>query len=104
PMIALARELDAEARRLRKTYEEVQGIEAAAQQKIAEARFKMYGTQVYPDATFTLRLSYGAVAAWNEAGARVEPFTRFDRMYARATGAPPFALPASWLEAKPRLD
>jgi hypothetical protein len=104
PMIALAREVDAEARRLRKTYEEVQGIEAGAQQKIAEARFKMYGTQVYPDATFTLRLSYGAVAAWNEAGARVEPFTRFDRMYARATGAPPFALPTSWLDAKPRLD
>ena len=58
-MIVLAREVDAESRRLRKIYEEVQGIEAVAQQKIAEARFKIYGTQVYPDATFTLRLSYG---------------------------------------------
>ena len=66
PMIALAREVDAESRRLRKTYEEVQGIEAVAQQKIAEARFKIYGTQVYPDATFTLRLSYGAVGGWTE--------------------------------------
>jgi hypothetical protein len=82
----------------------VQGIEAVAQQKIAAARFKIYGTQVYPDATFTLRLSYGAVAGWSEAGTRVEPVTRFDRMYARATGAPPFALPGPWLDAKPQLD
>ena len=90
-MIVLAREVDAESRRLRKIYEEVQGIEAVAQQKIAEARFKIYGTQVYPDATFTLRLSYAAVAGWTEAGTMVDPFTRLDRLYARATGAPPFA-------------
>jgi len=103
-MITVAREIDAESRRLRKTYDEVQGIEAVSQQKIAEARFKVYGTQVYPDATFTLRLSYGAVAGWNEAGTRVEPFTRLDRLYARATGAPPFELPKPWLDAKGRLD
>ena len=103
-MIALAREVDAESRRLRKVYEEVQGIEGVAQQKIADARFKIYGTQIYPDATFTLRLSYGAVAGWNEAGTRVEPFSRLDRLYARATGAPPFQLPRPWLDARPRLD
>jgi hypothetical protein len=103
-MIVLAREVDTESRRLRKIYDEVQGIEAVAQQKIAEARFKAYGTQVYPDATFTLRLSYGAVAGWVEAGERVEPFTRLDRLFARATGAPPFALPKSWHDAKQRLD
>jgi V8-like Glu-specific endopeptidase len=103
-MIALAREVDAESRRLRKINDEVQGIEAVAQQKIAEARFKIYGTGVYPDATFTLRLSHGAVSGWTEAGAPVDPFTRLDRLYARATGAPPFALPKSWLDAKGRLD
>jgi Peptidase S46 len=103
-MIALAREVDAESRRLRKIYEEVQGIEGVAQQKIADARFRIYGTQLYPDATFTLRLSYGAVAGWSEAGTRVEPFTRLDRLYARATGASPFQLPKPWLAAKPRLD
>ena len=103
-MITLAREVDAESRRLRKIYEEVQGIEAVAQQKLAEARFKIYGTHVYPDATFTLRLSYGAVAGWIEAGMPVDPFTRLDRLYSRATGAPPFALPKSWLDAKQRLD
>jgi len=103
-MIALAREVDAESRRLRKIYEEVQGIEAVAQQKIAEARFKIYGKQVDPDATFTLRLSYGAVGGWKEAGTNVDPFTRLDRLYARATGAPPFALPQAWLDAKERLN
>jgi V8-like Glu-specific endopeptidase len=105
PMIALAREIDAESRRLRKIYEEeVEGPQRVAQQRIADARFKVLGTGVYPDATFTLRLSYGAVAGWTEAGTKVEPFTRFDRLYARATGAPPFALPKSWLDAKPQLD
>ena len=105
PMIRLAREVDQEARRLRRIYEaEVEGPERLAQQQIAEARFKVYGTEMYPDATFTLRLSYGAVSGWTEAGARVEPFTRIDRMYERATGAPPFALPQRWLEARPRLE
>ena len=105
PMIALARAVDAESRRLRTIYEnEVEGPVRRAQQVIAEARFKAYGTRLYPDATFTLRLTYGAVDGWTEAGARVEPFTRLDRMYERATGAPPFALPKGWLDAKPRLE
>jgi hypothetical protein len=103
-MIALAREVDAESRRLRKIYDEVQGIEAVAQQKIAEVRFKIYGTHVYPDATFTLRLSFGAVAGWTEAGTKVDPFTRLERLFERATGAPPFALPKPWLDARPQLD
>jgi hypothetical protein len=105
PMIVLARAVDAESRRLRTIYEnEVEAPERRAQQSIAEARFKAYGTGVYPDATFTLRLTYGAVEGWTEAGTPVAPFTQLDRLYARATGAPPFALPQSWLEAKPRLD
>jgi hypothetical protein len=105
PMIALARAVDTESRRLRTIYEnEVEGPVRRAQQVIAEARFKAYGTRLYPDATFTLRLTYGAVDGWAEAGTRVEPFTRLDRMYERATGAPPFALPKGWLDAKPRLE
>ncbi|HVG70629.1 MAG TPA: S46 family peptidase [Vicinamibacterales bacterium] len=105
PMIALARAVDTESRRLRTIYEnEVEGPVRRAQQVIAEARFKAYGARLYPDATFTLRLTYGAVDGWAEAGARVEPFTRLDRMYERATGAPPFALPKGWLDAKPRLE
>jgi hypothetical protein len=105
PMIALARAVDAESRRLRTVFEtEVDGPERRAQQTIADARFKAYGTRVYPDATFTLRLTYGAVEGWNEAGSAVDPFTHLDRLYARATGAPPFELPKSWLDAKSGLD
>jgi V8-like Glu-specific endopeptidase len=105
PMIVLAREVDGEARALRKTYEtQVQGPERSAQRAIADARFGVYGTSLYPDATFTLRLSYGAVQGWTEAGRRVEPFTSLARLFERATGAPPFALPKSWLDARPRLD
>ena len=103
-MIALAREVDAESRRLRKIDDDVQGTVEVAQQRIADARFTIYGTQVYPDATFTLRLSYGAVAGWTEAGTMIEPFTRLGGLFARATGAPPFALPQSWLGEKPHLD
>jgi V8-like Glu-specific endopeptidase len=105
PMIALARAVDDESRELRTIYEtKVQGPEGRAQQAIAEARFKVYGTTLYPDATFTLRLSYGTVQGWTESGNDVEPFTRLARMYERATGAPPFELPKPWIEARPRLD
>jgi V8-like Glu-specific endopeptidase len=106
PMIALARTIDDEARALRKVYEnEVQVPEQRAQQAIADARFKVYGTSQYPDATFTLRVSYGAVQGWMEdSSKRVEPFTQLSRLYERATGAPPFALPKRWLDVKPRLD
>jgi hypothetical protein len=79
--------------------------EQRAQQAIADARFKVYGTSIYPDATFTLRVSYGSVQGWTEPdGTRVEPFTHVSRLYERATGAWPFALPQRWLAAKPRLD
>jgi V8-like Glu-specific endopeptidase len=106
PMLRLARAVDAEARALRTRFEnEVEAPIERAQQAIAEARFKVFGTSLYPDATFTLRLSYGAVAGWEDpAGGRVAPFTTLDRLYGRATGAPPFKLPATWLDAKLRLD
>jgi len=50
---------------------------------------KVYGTNVYPDATFTLRLNYGIVQGWVEQGTPVAPFTYLDRAFERATGATP---------------
>jgi V8-like Glu-specific endopeptidase len=105
PMIQLARAIDTEARSLRKTFEtHVDGPVQRAQQLVAEARFKAYGTNLYPDATFTLRVSYGAVEGWMERGAPVDPFTRLSRMFERTTGQAPFALPKRWLDAKAKLD
>lgn len=105
PLIVLARELDGAARAIRKRYEdEVEAPSAAAAERIAKARFAVLGTGTYPDATFTLRLSYGAVQGWEEQGRPVLPFTRFGRAFERHTGERPFALPARWLAAKDRLD
>jgi hypothetical protein len=104
PMIALARALDGPARAIRKRMEtEVEGPMKKQQELLAQARFAVYGTGAYPDATGTLRLSYGSVQGWSEAGRAVAPFTTFGGAFARATGADPFALPDSWLRAKPRL-
>jgi hypothetical protein len=105
PMIALARAVDADARALRKRYEdEVEAPIAAAAARIAAARFKAYGTNVYPDATFTLRLNYGTVQAWVEDGAPIEPFTYLERIFERSTGASPFKVPDSWIKVKRQLD
>ena len=105
PMIVLAREIDGDARAVRKIYEdEVQAPVAASQEKIAKARFAVLGTNTYPDATFTLRLSYGAVEGWIENGEKVEPYTKLSRLYERTTGKDPFRLPQVWLDARDKLD
>jgi hypothetical protein len=105
PMIELARSIDADARAVRRQYDdEVEAPTAAAAERIAAARFTAYGTNVYPDATFTLRLNYGTVQGWVENGAPVEPFTYLGRAFERATGASPFKIPESWMKVKDRLD
>src|SRR5947209_11175661 len=76
PMLELARSIDPEAPAVRKRYEdEVVGVERNAYAKIAHALFETEGTRLYPDATFTLRLSYGSVKGYNENGHHVAPFT-----------------------------
>jgi hypothetical protein len=105
PMIELARSVDAAARAVRKQYEDqVEAPEEAAAEKIAHARFKVYGTSVSPDANFTLRLNYGTVQGWREDGHEVEPFTHLARLYERATDQDPFRVPDSWLKARDSLD
>jgi len=105
PMIEVARAVDADARAIRTRYEnEVEAPIAAAAERIAAARFKVYGTNVYPDATFTLRLNYGTVQGWVEYGVPVEPFTYLGRAFERATGASPFKIPDRWMAVKDRLD
>jgi len=105
PMILFARKIDPDARAYRKRYEdEVEAPEQQASERIAEARFAIEGTSNYPDATFTLRVSFGSVKGWEEKGEMVTPFTTVGGIFPRVTGDDPFRLPASWLEAKPRLD
>jgi hypothetical protein len=105
PMIALARRVDPQARAIRKRYEdEVEAPADLASERIAAARFKAFGTSTYPDATFTLRLNFGTVQGWIEKGEPVTPFTTLKVGFDRATGQPPFRMPASWVDAKPTLD
>ena len=105
PMIQIAKLIDDRARAIRKKYEdEIEAVTRVASEKVAKARFATLGTSVYPDATFTLRLSYGSVQGWNENGTKVEPFTTLARFFERATGEAPFAVPPSWAKAKDKLD
>jgi V8-like Glu-specific endopeptidase len=105
PMIELARALDPDARAIRKKVEtEVDGPLKRQQELLAKARFAVYGDSHYPDATFTLRLSYGTVKGWQEGDHAVAPFTTMGGAFERATGADPFQLPDSWIKAKSRLD
>jgi Peptidase S46 len=108
PMIVLARRIDPLAREVRKFLEdEVDAPTTRAMEKIAQARWKMYGRGVPPDATFTLRLSYGSVKGFPEAGTTVAPFTTFYGLFDRSIshgGREPWALPARWKERMPLID
>ncbi len=106
PMVALAKLADPDARAIRKAFEdEVESVVQKNQERIAEARFSAIGRSTYPDATFTLRLSYGQVKGWRRAdGVYVEPFTTIGGVYERATGRDPFKLPDGWTAAKGKLN
>jgi hypothetical protein len=84
PMIALAKKLDPIARELRKKLEDqVTSVITEQGARIAKARFAIYGKNTYPDATFTLRLSYGAVAEYKGNGTLIQPFTTFGGLFDR---------------------
>jgi hypothetical protein len=108
PMIQLALLVDPQARSLRKTYEDqVEEPLRQAYAKLAVARFAIYGTEVYPDATFTLRLAFGLVKGYTEQGKQIPPWTTFAGLYERAQeqgNRDPFELPQRWIERKSRLD
>lgn len=104
PMVVLARLVEAYALSVRKRHEvEVEAVVRKNTERISAARFAMSGTATYPDATFTLRLSYGDVRGWKEGAREIGSFTDFAGLYARATGVEPFALPDSWLKARGKL-
>lgn len=108
PMIVLARMIDPKARELRSRYEnEVTSVERTNYAKIARALFETEGTKLYPDATFTLRLSYGAVKGYMENGKQVVPFTTLGGLYDRAANFKyefPYNLPPRWMQKKSAVN
>jgi hypothetical protein len=108
PMIVLARTIDPFDRQRIKAFEDnVESVETPAGEKIGQARFAVYGRSLYPDATFTLRLAYGAVKGFPMNGTQAPPMTTFFGLYDRAYSfglKPPYNLPARYLERRTRLD
>ncbi len=108
PMIVLARKADPYFRDLRKDYEEsVESVLTSAGEKIAKARFAIFGKSIYPDATFTLRLTYGTVQGYPMNGTKAPSKTTFYGLYDRAASfdfKPPFNLMPRFIERKDKID
>jgi hypothetical protein len=108
PMIVLARQLDPMRRELTKwTEDNVSSVVQRAGEQIGEARFAVYGKTAYPDATFTLRLSYGKVDGYDMNGTKAPYKTTFYGLYDRAGSfdlKPPFDLPARYKDGRDKLD
>jgi hypothetical protein len=108
PLIVLQRKLDPLRRETLKWQEDnVQSVEQRAGEQLGKARFAAYGKTAYPDATFTLRLSYGKVAGYPMNGTEAPPKTTFYGLYDRAAGFDfkgPFALPERYVKGREKLD
>jgi peptidase S46-like protein len=108
PLIVMMRTVDPYARAVRKRYDDdVDPVLRKNAGDIAKLRFAQGGFGVPPDATFTLRLSYGAVKGYELKGKPVPWFTTLGGAYEREAqhgGKPPYELPQSWIKAKSSLD
>ncbi len=108
PLIVLMRSIDPDARAVRKTYDDkIDSIEQQDGAIIARTRFEKTGFTEPPDATFTLRLSYGTVKGYEENGKHIPYFTTMGGAYEHAAAhgdKPPYQLPESWMKDKPKLN
>ena len=105
PMIVFAREIDADLSAVEIAYaHEVEQPMARHLRLVARAAFQTYGHAVYPDASYSPRISYGSVAGYRAGGQKIAPIVRLGALFDRATDAEPYQLPANWLAAKANLD
>jgi hypothetical protein len=111
PMIVLARRIDGPNREFRKKLEDqVTSVLAEHGGRIARARFQAFGKSVYPDATFTLRMTYGPVASYPANGTHIQPFTTFGGLFDRAAAWGPeaengaWSLPKRWLDKRSKVN
>ena len=108
PLIVVMRTIDADARAVRKEFEDkVDSVVRRDGGAVAKARFAQSGFTQPPDATFTLRLSYGVVKGYEENGKPIPFSTNLGGAYERAAehgSQPPYSLPESWIKSKSTLD
>ena len=104
-MMDLARIIDSPGREYRRQYEDkVEAVLNTSASKIAQARYAVYGANEYPDATFTMRVTYGDVRGYKGLDGKDVPWTtNFAGLYQRATGVDPYKLPKRWLDAKSKI-
>lgn len=108
PLITVMRAIDPGARAVRKQYEDkVESVVRRDGASIAKARFAQSGFNQPPDATFTLRLSYGQVKGYPENGKAIPFNTNLGGAYEHAAehnNQPPYNLPQSWMNSKSKLN
>jgi hypothetical protein len=108
PLIEFVRSYDKAARAIRKQAEDqVESVERTYAGRVAEAMNKVYGASIYPDATFTLRLSVGVVKGYDEDGHKVSWKTDIGDLYQKSkrhNDTEPYALPKRWKDAMGKVD
>jgi hypothetical protein len=107
PLVQLVRSMEPEYRKLRELTESLDEQERQAYAKITEAKFAIGGDSVYPDATFTLRLSYGTVSGYESDGKKIPAYTPLGGAFAHEQShlaKDPWVLPASWHAAKDKIQ
>ncbi|MDP3696997.1 MAG: S46 family peptidase [Candidatus Taylorbacteria bacterium] len=103
PMIELARFMSVYSQEYSKKMNEAAEKERAGYAKISDVKFKLYGTDQYPDATFTLRLTFGKMSGYQENGKSMPPFTTIGGAYRHSSefgNAGDYKLPLRWWKRK----
>ncbi|MFN5273097.1 MAG: S46 family peptidase [Planctomycetota bacterium] len=107
PLVDLIRTMEPEYRKLREATEAIDEQERQAYAKVTEAKFAVGGDSVYPDATFTLRLSYGAVSGYESNGKQIPSSTKLGGAFEHEKvhlEKDPWVLPKSWHAAKDKIN
>jgi hypothetical protein len=110
PLVLLAGRLDPHSRETASRYEALESEIREHEARIAQARYAFQGETAYPEATFTLRLSYGAVRTYLAEGTLQPPFTTFGGLFDRADAWGPlaeqgsWALPPRWVQRRKAID
>jgi hypothetical protein len=108
PLLVMARKMDPIVRKSNTDFRaKVTSVALPAEEKLGRARFLAYGKDAYPDATFTLRISYGTIKGYPMNGTIAPPFTTFYGLYDRSESfgnKEPFNLPKRFAEGRDKLN
>jgi len=110
PLVLMARTLDPRSREIKRRHDALALQIDGQNTRIARARYALEGPSTYPEADFTLRLSYGALKPYPAQGTLQPPFTTFGGLFDRADAWGPeaeggsWALPQRWLDRRSALS